>query len=1295
MIRPSEISSAKDAARYYSDVAKAAEYYQGEGIPNQWAGKGAAHLGLSGGVEHGPLEAVLNGQVNGQVLGRQAKDGSIEHRKGWDFTISAPKSVSMAALAFGRDDVRDAHRQAVRAAMQYLEERVEARIKGDDVRTGNLVMAQYEHVTSRQGDPQLHAHVLVANVTMYEGRAYSLHSRSLFDRYATADAIYHQELSRGLQQAGYQVEHDKQGRVELADYSREQMREFSKRSKEIEEALADRGTDRGRSSAEQRETVALSTRAKTKNYIETREANVERWRGQAAAVGIAPPALVDRLVADATWTSETAAAGEAVKRAVAHLSERDMVFSEKQLHKAIAAFNRGQARWGAIDQAIRDMTEWGELVRDRDGSKYTARASIAAEAEIEARVSAGHGQHRAVMTGAEFDQALAAFQARKTAEFKKDFVLSHEQRAAACAILTGDDRFQGVQGLAGTGKTTMLEFVREAADAKGWEIRGMSNGAEQAAKLEAESGIRSTTTARHLANEKKAGTTDTTAPTAKAARDAQLAQAALATWEREQDRFLPRKLDWQALSKQGELIRDSRGNAYVRHQDGSLYAENVVDPKPARESGDYYQGSDGRTYQFTTVNGNVLDPDGVRELGHDGYLAQAALATWEREQGRLVKSHVDFERMACKTGVFFDGQGQRYVRDREGWIYSEAMFKNERRVGSYVQGKGGVVFTEKRQTRLFGEGKLNYKKAGMLRTAYAKHLMRGADRERQAGERERLQALLEKSRDQVRTRGPRHLPEHRLHAVKNTPVTGLREAWAKHQIHQGREAARSEEVKRLAEQASSEAVRGNKALWIHDEASMSGTKEFNAMTKAAEKAGARMVSLGDVNQHQSVEAGKTFERLQDNNHLPTKSLGRDSIVRQADGSMAKQAVSATLDSMGNKPDAEKLKQAFDAIEKVEVRDAQDRLAMAKPDANRDAKREAARVDNRAVIQRMARDYAELSPEDRKHTIIITGTNADRKALNREIREVLRERGQLGEQDRQVTTLKKLAMTAEEKGQAVQYKQTDPTREPIVVQVMDAGKDNQVKPGDRFEVIGANEHANTLKLRDLSNPERIVTVDPKRVSLEAYERETRGLANGDSIRFTENHRLTTIDGDKLPVINGQFAQVERVEADRTTLLIQDLKGNGEPQRVAVANDQALKIDHAATYTSFKSQGHGKDTAWLHHNTEVGRHGWREWYVNITRAKANARVYTQNLDKALEQTGIRHDKTSAIEFAKANGHNKVEDRAVRETLSQVKPQPNPFDQGFAPMEKDQFAERANTATKGGRSPVVTRDDYDLGR
>ena len=59
-------------------------------------------MGLSGEVEPEAFQKALEGHVpGGRQLGKKARDGSMHHRPGIDVTLSAPKSVSLAALVGG------------------------------------------------------------------------------------------------------------------------------------------------------------------------------------------------------------------------------------------------------------------------------------------------------------------------------------------------------------------------------------------------------------------------------------------------------------------------------------------------------------------------------------------------------------------------------------------------------------------------------------------------------------------------------------------------------------------------------------------------------------------------------------------------------------------------------------------------------------------------------------------------------------------------------------------------------------------------------------------------------------------------------------------------------------------------------------------------------------------------------------------------------------------------------------------------------------------------------------------
>ncbi|MDA8119777.1 MAG: relaxase domain-containing protein, partial [Gammaproteobacteria bacterium] len=160
MISVGQISNAGGAAQYYTEEQDRLEYYQGEKSPSEWKGAGAKISGIEGEeVTREGMEAMLSGKVREigesgfieeRQLGRiradqETGEKKLEHRAGWDFTFSAPKSVSIEAEVFGRSDVLDAHREAVDKAMGYLERHAQARIDGKTENTGNLTYASFNH----------------------------------------------------------------------------------------------------------------------------------------------------------------------------------------------------------------------------------------------------------------------------------------------------------------------------------------------------------------------------------------------------------------------------------------------------------------------------------------------------------------------------------------------------------------------------------------------------------------------------------------------------------------------------------------------------------------------------------------------------------------------------------------------------------------------------------------------------------------------------------------------------------------------------------------------------------------------------------------------------------------------------------------------------------------------------------------------------------------------------------------------------------------------------------------------
>jgi conjugative relaxase-like TrwC/TraI family protein len=192
--------------RYYLEqVAQGREdYYAGEGeAPGVWAGSGGEALGVGGLVADEGLSRLLQARDpgGGEELRRPMREGAVA---GFDLTFRAPKSVSIlwgAGPAEVAREVRDAHDGAVERALGYLEREACLARRGHGghvhVRGEGFVAAAFRHRSSQAGDPLLHTHVVVGNLTRGpDGRWTALDGRLLYRHAKTAGVLYQSELRR-------------------------------------------------------------------------------------------------------------------------------------------------------------------------------------------------------------------------------------------------------------------------------------------------------------------------------------------------------------------------------------------------------------------------------------------------------------------------------------------------------------------------------------------------------------------------------------------------------------------------------------------------------------------------------------------------------------------------------------------------------------------------------------------------------------------------------------------------------------------------------------------------------------------------------------------------------------------------------------------------------------------------------------------------------------------------------------------------------------------------------------------
>jgi conjugative relaxase-like TrwC/TraI family protein len=241
--------NAKAALEYYEHLRRDDYYTRGGEPPGRWAGHAAERLSLTSPVTHAEFDAALAGRdpKSGDQLVQPGGRGR-EHSAGWDMTFSAPKSVSVLwALSdeHDRQAIEQAHRTAVLAATAHLERTAgwARRGRAGSVReqTAGVLMAQFDHHTSRESDPQLHTHCFIFNLApRRDGSWGAIVSRELYKAQKAAGRVYGRELGRELERLRYRLEQDSD-RLRVALIPRDVERAFSKRRQAIEEAARAHG----------------------------------------------------------------------------------------------------------------------------------------------------------------------------------------------------------------------------------------------------------------------------------------------------------------------------------------------------------------------------------------------------------------------------------------------------------------------------------------------------------------------------------------------------------------------------------------------------------------------------------------------------------------------------------------------------------------------------------------------------------------------------------------------------------------------------------------------------------------------------------------------------------------------------------------------------------------------------------------------------------------------------------------------------------------------------------------------
>ncbi|KKI19786.1 MULTISPECIES: MobF family relaxase [Sphingomonas] len=544
MLSVASVRSASGAAGYFAKD----DYYTVDDSSevSAWGGEGASDLGLSGEVAKDAFEGILNG-----ILPSGEGVAQVENRRsGVDLTFSAPKSVSLLAYVTGDKRIlgeNGANMKAVARAMAWVEKNLAEGRKDVEgrkvpVQTGNLVFALFQHDTSRALDPQAHVHAVIANLTkMPDGKWQALHADKIWSNNTVIGSIYHAFLREEMEKLGYRLElKGKHGTFEVAGVPKAVLEAFSQRR----EAILEKAAELGITSPKGRDSVTTNTRDPKLN-VEDRDGLRREWIEKAAALGFDGKALleaalarseqrepgsalergyravsealtnaweklgdilkphdplVDRGLARVTHSPAEARAQLAVASAVRMLSEREAAFNVNQLGKTALDLGLKGVTVDHVERRIAQLVERGQLIAgearvgDTRPRMVTTQEALRTEERILKAVEQGKGASTPMIAASEAPERLQAHADRE---------LNAGQLAAATLIVSSEDRTVVVQGIAGAGKSTMLQSVARVAEAEGRAVTGLAFQNKMVADLAEGAGIKSQTIASFiLANER-------------------------------------------------------------------------------------------------------------------------------------------------------------------------------------------------------------------------------------------------------------------------------------------------------------------------------------------------------------------------------------------------------------------------------------------------------------------------------------------------------------------------------------------------------------------------------------------------------------------------------------------------------------------------------------------------------------------------------------------------------------------------------------------------------------------------
>ena len=407
-----------------------------------------------------------------------------------------------------------------------------------------------------------------------------------------------------------------------------------------------------------------------------------------------------------------------------------------------------------------------------------------------------------------------------------------------------------------------------------------------------------------------------------------------------------------------------------------------------------------------------------------------------------------------------------------------------------------------------------------------------------------------------------------------------------------------------------EKIRGQ-VVWI-DEAGMLGAKDMSKLLAITGNKQARLILSGDPRQHTAVERGDAMRLLQSVGKVPIVSMER--IYRQKID-YYRQAVDHI--SSGN------IKSGFNIL------DQNDHIKEQKPEN---------------IKKDLVQEYLRTKKQG-KSALVISPTRNQVKALNRDIRENLRDKKYIGKRERSFTVYENLNLTDAQKADVRFYRPG---------QVIQTQKN---LPSDNGGILKGS------KLTILDTQDNQIIVEDK------HKKQHRlPTQKAEAYAVFSSRQIALSKGDEIRVMNKNGFDLNGRRLDnRTQLKVTGFTKKGDIKTVKVSKSRQTEFilpkdhgnfDYAYATTSHSSQAKTVDHVIVEQNsTTFAASNQKQFYVSVSRARENVTVYTddkQELLKTIEKSG---DRQGATELVKDDYFKtKTVDIDISQPSKEITPTPN---------------------------------------